>query len=147
MTSIDASRFAGLLHAYGWAVDTSGHLAALAERDPAARDAALDHLWSAVLHQGTPWTATPPAAVAVAGLVGDPRLAAAEDAELRARLHALFADCSTGGLPPVQRRCLSALVDNADLWGSGNGTVALVLRDAGLPYDRDACRLLADGRP
>ncbi len=98
VTSIDVSRFAGLLHAYGWAADTPGHLAALAERDPAARDAALDHLWSAVLHQGTPWTATPPAAVAVAALVGDPRLAAAEDADLRARLLRFLACVAEAGL-------------------------------------------------
>ena len=75
--------YAALFHAYGPATDTPGHLAALAGDDPAARDAALQHLWSAVIHQGTPWTATPPAAREVAALVDAPRLAGTE---LRANL-------------------------------------------------------------
>ena len=38
-----------LVHAYGTATDTPGHLAALTSLDPSA----FDHLWGAVLHQGT----------------------------------------------------------------------------------------------
>ncbi|GAA1633612.1 hypothetical protein ACFQY4_16845 [Catellatospora bangladeshensis] len=98
MTGIDNGQFATLLHAYGRADDTPAHLAALAERDPAGRSAALNHLWSAVLHQGTPWTATPPAAVAIAGLAGDPRLAGTEDAELRAELIRFLAAVAEAGL-------------------------------------------------
>ncbi|NUT35548.1 MAG: hypothetical protein HOV79_21050 [Hamadaea sp.] len=59
-------------------------------------------------------------------------------------LRALFAARSTDGLSDTQRAYLSALVANEDLWDPRNGTVGLVLRDAGLPHDRDACRLLAE---
>ncbi|MEN3613629.1 hypothetical protein AAH979_29285 [Plantactinospora sp. ZYX-F-223] len=97
MTEIDTARFATLLHAYGRASDTPEHLAALAGGDPAGRRAALEHLWSAVIHQGTPWTATPPAAVAVAALLGDPRLSGAADAELRANLLGFLAAVAEAG--------------------------------------------------
>lgn len=70
MADIDWS---GLFHAYGRASDTPGHLLALAGDDEEARGAAVDHLWAAVIHQGTAWSATPPAALVVAGLLSDPR--------------------------------------------------------------------------
>ncbi|MEU6078496.1 hypothetical protein [Micromonospora sp. NPDC047074] len=97
MTDIHPGQFATLLHAYGWASDTPGHLAALAGDDAAGRRAALEHLWSAVIHQGTPWTATPPAAVAVAALIGDARLSGAADAELRANLLGFLAAVADAG--------------------------------------------------
>ncbi|GAA3772020.1 HEAT repeat domain-containing protein [Plantactinospora mayteni] len=97
MTEIDAGEFATLLHAYGRASDTPEHLAALVDADPAGRRAALEHLWSAVIHQGTPWTATPPAAVTVAALLGDPRLSGAADAELRADLLRFLAAVAEAG--------------------------------------------------
>ncbi|WP_433087966.1 hypothetical protein ACQP1P_18755 [Dactylosporangium sp. CA-052675] len=68
-----------LLHAYSRAEDTPGHLAALTGDDEAARGAAMRHLWGAVIHQGTPWIATPPAAATVAEIlpgVPDPALRA-----------------------------------------------------------------------
>lgn len=64
----------GLFHAYGPAGDTPAHLRALTGGDADAQRAALDHLWSAVIHQGTPWSVTPPAALVVAGLLPDPAL-------------------------------------------------------------------------
>ncbi|GAA4256706.1 hypothetical protein GCM10022255_070600 [Dactylosporangium darangshiense] len=77
-----ATDYATLFHAYGRAVDTPAHLEALTSDDHEARTAAFRHLWSAVIHQGTPWTATPPAAERVAALVGDPRLDASDRASL-----------------------------------------------------------------
>lgn len=62
-----------LRHAYGWATDTGGHLAALEYGDAEARKAALDHLDIAVLHQGFPETATAPAVRAVTALLADRR--------------------------------------------------------------------------
>ncbi|WP_176985153.1 hypothetical protein [Asanoa ishikariensis] len=62
-----------LSHAYGWATDTPGHLAALESGDAEAREAALDHLDMAVLHQGFPETATAPAVRAVTALLADRR--------------------------------------------------------------------------
>ncbi|ATE53278.1 MULTISPECIES: hypothetical protein [Actinosynnema] len=55
-----------LFHAYGSASDTPEHLRALV--DGGDIRAALDHLSSAVVHQGTVWSATPPA-LAVVGAV------------------------------------------------------------------------------
>jgi HEAT repeat len=86
VTAVDVDGFARLSHAYGPATDTAGHLAALLDGDESARSAAMEHLWSAVIHQGTPWTATPPAALAVAGFLADPRLSGEQWAELRANL-------------------------------------------------------------
>jgi hypothetical protein len=56
------------------ATDTPAYLRALVSGDTTAQQAALDHLWAAVIHQGTPWTVTPMAALVVAGLLADPAL-------------------------------------------------------------------------
>lgn len=58
-----------LIHAYGFATDTPGHLAALTGGDAAAQEAAVEHLASAIMHQGTPWPATGVVAGYVAHLV------------------------------------------------------------------------------
>lgn len=97
MIDVDAGQYATLFHAYGRASDTPGHLAALAGDDTTTRSAALEHLWSAVIHQGTPWTATPPAAVAVAALIHDPRLSGATKADLRANLLGFLAAVAKAG--------------------------------------------------
>src|SRR6266511_1842818 len=68
---IDWSR---LSHAYGAATDTPAHLRALVSGGTVTQQAALDHLGAAVIHQGTPWTVTPVAALVVAGLLPDPAL-------------------------------------------------------------------------
>src|SRR5689334_16305580 len=67
-------RWSDLYHAYGVATDTPRHLAALVGDDPQARDAALVHLFGAIIHQGTPWSATAPTARAVVAMLDDPRL-------------------------------------------------------------------------
>lgn len=61
-------------HAYGSASDTPRHLANLLSREDEAHAAALDYLWGAVLHQGTVYSATGPAALAIASMLADPRL-------------------------------------------------------------------------
>lgn len=63
-----------LHHAYGRAIDTPGHLEALLGEDAAARRAAVQHLGSAIMHQGTPWTATGPAVEILARWWPDGRL-------------------------------------------------------------------------
>ncbi|MEV6419512.1 hypothetical protein [Streptomyces sp. NPDC051662] len=83
MNSSNAPRFDLLLHAYGRAVDTPGHLDALTAGDPAARDAAVHHLNSAIVHQGTPWTATGPATEYVSAII---RRGAVTDEETLVRL-------------------------------------------------------------
>ncbi|MBF6398400.1 hypothetical protein IU438_21690 [Nocardia cyriacigeorgica] len=66
---LDEIDWGSLSHAYGPATDTAAHLAALTSANPDARQAALDHLDAAVLHQGFPASATAPAAHVVAGLL------------------------------------------------------------------------------
>lgn len=65
--ALDATDWSKLHHAYGRATDTPEHLRALLRDDAESRKNALEHLWSAIIHQGTPWTATGPAALVVAG--------------------------------------------------------------------------------
>lgn len=48
--------------------------ARLAARGPGIPQASHVPLWSAIIHQGTPWTATGPAALVVAGLLSDERI-------------------------------------------------------------------------
>jgi hypothetical protein len=78
LRALDNADWSRLHHAYGRATDTPGHLRALLEEDPEAREKALSHLWSAIIHQGTPWTATGPAALVVAGLLSDERIGRGE---------------------------------------------------------------------
>lgn len=59
-----------LFHAYGKATDTPGFLANLSPACTAQeRQDAVAHLYSALLHQDTIWTATPVAVRVVAGMV------------------------------------------------------------------------------
>lgn len=74
IAALENTDWSRLNHAYGRATDTPGHLRALLHDDAAARKAAMSHLWSAIIHQGTPWTATGPAALVVAGLLADERI-------------------------------------------------------------------------
>jgi hypothetical protein len=64
---IDVTAWGGLFHAYGSATDTPGHLRAMVEvRD---LDGVVDHLGGAIVHQGTVWTASPPALTVVVNAV------------------------------------------------------------------------------
>ncbi|MFE6308162.1 hypothetical protein [Nocardiopsis sp. NPDC057823] len=84
-------------HAYGPGTDVPGHLALLLSDDPADRSRALDHLYSAVIHQGTVYSATVPAARYVAGVLADPRLdAPVGAASLRAHLLGFLRDAAEG---------------------------------------------------
>ncbi|CAM2847215.1 HEAT repeat-containing protein [Prescottella defluvii] len=75
------SDWARLFHAYAVATDTPAHLAALVGADETAFSTAMEHLYSAVLHQGTIYPATVPAVAAAAQAVSfwsgdaDPRTA------------------------------------------------------------------------
>ncbi|MEV0335727.1 hypothetical protein [Nocardia sp. NPDC050717] len=72
---LDEIDWGSLDHAYGRATDTPAHLAALTSADPSAREAALDHLDGALLHQGFPASATAPAVRVLAGLLAFEELA------------------------------------------------------------------------
>lgn len=74
IAALEHTDWSRLHHAYGRATDTPGHLLALLREDLESRKQAMSHLWSAIIHQGTPWTATGPAALVVAGLLSDERI-------------------------------------------------------------------------
>ncbi|MEV3989491.1 hypothetical protein AB0J57_11295 [Streptomyces sp. NPDC049837] len=79
MTGAVHQRIAGvawdrLFHAYGTATDTPVHLRGLLGEDEQAISAASEHLWSAILHQGSVWPATAPAARIVATMLTRPAL-------------------------------------------------------------------------
>jgi len=74
LTALENTDWSRLHHAYGRATDTPDYLRALLREDADSRNQAMEHLWSAVIHQGTPWTCTGPAALVVAGLLSDPRI-------------------------------------------------------------------------
>lgn len=73
LAALEQTDWSRLGHAYGPATDTPDHLRALFHGDPESRRASMSHLWSAVIHQGTPYTSTGPAALVVAGLLADDR--------------------------------------------------------------------------
>src|SRR5262245_9723465 len=58
LSGIDDIDWSGLQHAYGAATTTPSYIRALLSTDVAAREAGVDHLWSAVTHQGTVYSAT-----------------------------------------------------------------------------------------
>ena len=74
LMALEKTDWSKLHHAYGPATDTPGHLRALLREDLEARKQAISHLWSAIIHQGTPWTATGPAALVVAGFLTNERI-------------------------------------------------------------------------
>src|SRR5262245_17928238 len=58
LSGIDDIDWSGLQHAYGAATTTPSYIRALLSTEVAAREAGIDHLWSAVTHQGTVYSAT-----------------------------------------------------------------------------------------
>jgi hypothetical protein len=74
LAALETTDWSRLHHAYGPATDTPAHLHALLEGDEQARHEAMSHLWSAIIHQGSPWTATGPVALVIAGLLSDERI-------------------------------------------------------------------------
>jgi hypothetical protein len=71
MRLIDEIDWGSLQHAYGFAHDTPAHLKALASADAVAREAATDHLFTAVIHQGFPESANAPTARVVAMMLAE----------------------------------------------------------------------------
>src|SRR4051794_38942196 len=72
--ALESTDWSRLFHAYARATDTPDQLRALLREDADSREEAMEHLWGAVMHQGTPSTATGPAALVIVGLLADPRL-------------------------------------------------------------------------
>lgn len=74
LAALETTDWKKLYHAYGPATDTPHHLLAFLEDDLEAQSEAIEHLFSAIIHQGTPWTATAPTALVVAGMLTDERI-------------------------------------------------------------------------
>lgn len=70
---LDETDWTVLTHAYGSAADAPAVLVTLLSGDPGRCGTALGYLDTAVLHQGSLYPATAPAAVFVAGILDDPR--------------------------------------------------------------------------
>lgn len=70
---IENTDWSGLHHAYGDASDAPDALLALLSEDPESCGAALGYLDAAVLHQGSIYPVTAPAARFIAGILGDER--------------------------------------------------------------------------
>jgi hypothetical protein len=99
LVALENTDWSRLHHAYGNATDTPGFLLDLLNDEPQARQKALEHLWSAIIHQGTPWTATGPAALVVAGFLSDERLDRGQS--IRANLLSFL--CSVAEAPEQMR--------------------------------------------
>jgi HEAT repeat protein len=99
---IDESGFPVSMHAYGKAADTPAHLRALLDGDVAARRKALNHLNSAVLHQGTPWPVTASAALVIGQILRDASIAGPETAWLRRELLRWLAEFGDVAATPYQ---------------------------------------------
>lgn len=69
MSCLEQFDWQRLFHAYGVAEDTPEYLQDLGSADSDDREAAIDHLYSAVLHQGTIYSATPAAVEVVLELL------------------------------------------------------------------------------
>lgn len=69
MEVIDPAHWGSLAHAYGRAVDTPHAVEQLRSGVEQEVREGLEHLWSAVLHQGTPWAVTPHVAMNISGLL------------------------------------------------------------------------------
>lgn len=98
LQALEATDWTKLHHAYGRATDTPGHLRALLYGDAVTRKAAMTHLWSAVIHQGTPWTATGPAALVVAGMMANERIVSG-DPPVRSNLIAFLVSVAEASIP------------------------------------------------
>jgi hypothetical protein len=106
IAALEHTYWSRLHHAYGRATDTPGHLRALLQDDLESREQAMSHLWSAIIHQGTPWTATGPAALVVAGLLSDERIDHVEP--IRAGLLSFLVSVKVG-LPYDRQSCARRL--------------------------------------
>lgn len=72
--AVQETNWGHLFHAYGVADDTPGHLRNLANEDAALRREAVDHLFSAVVHQGSIYSVTSVAVRVVSGMLAGPVL-------------------------------------------------------------------------
>lgn len=102
---IGATDWSRAFHAYGPGTDAPEHLTALLSEDEGQRSKALDYLYSALLHQGTVYPATPPAVLYAADLLADP----AADRPV----HGMFSEAVGADAAPLRQHLLRFLADVA----------------------------------
>jgi hypothetical protein len=139
LTALENTDWSRLHHAYGPATDTPDHLRALLTGDVERRKNALSHLWSAIIHQGTPWTATGPVALVVAGLLSDERIDQADES-IRANLLSFLVSVVEASVTPnwtkeeldqLMAYDLTPLIDSGDddtLYGDEDAANAFYAR-------------------
>ncbi|KJS58424.1 hypothetical protein VM95_33485 [Streptomyces rubellomurinus] len=76
---LHSTDWAALTHAYGPAATTADDLLGLLEEDPEVQAASLGRLEMSVLHQGSLYSATAPAALFIAGVLPHPRTLAVHE--------------------------------------------------------------------
>lgn len=103
--------WAYVFHAYGPATDTPSHLLALAAGDDVARAAAVAHMVSAIVHQGTLWPASPDALRIAGDVIGRRRL----PPDMAEELAAALAEAAEL-LPAEEPESAPALSFEATLW-------------------------------
>ena len=105
-------------HAYGPGTNAPENLAGLRSEDPGERASALGYLNGAILHQGTVYPATPPAALYVAALLSDPAV--------DRPVHDPFAEDAGASSVPLRRHLLHflAAVARAVVESAGDATTA-----------------------
>jgi hypothetical protein len=131
----ESSGWDRLLHAYGPASGTPAHLRALEGSDDAAVDRALDHLWSAVLHQGSIYPATAPVVAWLCAALRDGRLHERASAAAVEFVAEAFRSANAAGdvaEPPPERlarldRAIAAY-DEDELWGDDELVNDLMVR-------------------
>ncbi|MFI8961241.1 hypothetical protein ACIGO8_03920 [Streptomyces sp. NPDC053493] len=127
------TNWSALFHAYGTATDTAEVLAGPLE-------AAGDHLWSAILHQGSVWPATPPVLSSVAGRLAEAPLLGlrfVRDVASSVRFGDGAEELRAEVAAAPTREWTAAYVaadedEQVDLWSDDDGTGDLVLAAAAL---------------
>lgn len=146
LEGVDDIDWSALQHAYGSAADVPDMLRAIVGKDAAERRAALHAAYGNIFHQGTRYTATPPA-------IGVLARALADDATPdRAQLLALVVHCVAGYFGPTY----GPTTASGTVWGERGvpmgdygETVALLdaCERAAVPAIPVALRLLSHGDP
>ncbi|WP_017590008.1 hypothetical protein [Nocardiopsis ganjiahuensis] len=105
-------------HAYGPGTDAPENLAGLRSEDADERVSALGYLYSAILHQGTVYPATPPVVLYAAALLSGP--------EADRPVRGLFGEATGSASVPLGRHLLHflAAVARAVAESTGNATTA-----------------------
>src|SRR5688500_14377020 len=133
MGVVEATDWSNLLHAYGRATDTPAHLQALLQGDQPAREAAVEHLWAAINHQGSVYPATAPVVRFVADHLRDKRVDALREPLLAflASVVGALIDVDRADLERAAKPEISHLIEadeDSDAWMDEDATRSMYAR-------------------